>query len=110
MRQVAANFELFGAPVGLFLAVDRSMGPPQWADLGIFLQTLMLAARAEGLDTAPLEAWSLWPKTVRAHLGMPEELMLFCAVALGHADLEAPINQVRAERAPLEEFTTFQGF
>lgn len=110
IRQVSANFELYGAPVGLFLAVDRSMGPPQWADLGLFLQTLMLAAKGHDLDTAPLEAWSLWPHTVREHLQMPDELMLFCAVALGEADREARANGFRAEREPLEAFATFRGF
>jgi nitroreductase len=109
-RQVAANFELFGAPAALFLAIDRSMGPPQWLDLGIFLQSAMLAARELGLDSAPLESLSLWPKAVRGALQMPEELMLVCALALGHADPDHPVNRFRAERAPMEEIATFLGF
>lgn len=70
----------------------------------------MLAARAHGLDTAPLQAWSLWPRTVREHLGMPDELILFCAVALGEADPDARANSFRAEREPLEAFAVLRGF
>jgi len=86
------------------------MGPPQWADLGIYLQSLMLAATARGLSTAPLESWSLRHRTVREHLEMPDELMLFCAVALGVADETDPVNAIRAERAPLEEVAELRGF
>jgi nitroreductase len=110
LSQVAANFEFFGAPVGLFVAIDRSMQQGQWADLGMFLQTLMLAAKERGLDTAALESWSLWPNTVREFLNMPAELMLFCGVALGHADPDAPVNRLRSERAPLGEIASFAGF
>lgn len=110
IRQVARNFELFGAPVGLFLTIDRSLGPPQWSDLGIFLQSILLLAREHGLHAAALESWSLWPRVVRAHLQLPDELMLYCAVALGHADPDAPVNRWRAERAPMEEIAVFRGF
>lgn len=110
MLQFRRNFEMFGAPVGVFLAIDRTMGPPQWADLGIYLQSLMLAATARGLSTAPLESWSLRHRTVREHLEMPDELMLFCAVALGVADETDPVNAIRAERAPLEEVAELRGF
>jgi nitroreductase len=110
LSQVAANFEFFGAPVGLFLAIDRGMQQGQWADLGMFLETLMLAAKERGLDTAALESWSLWPDTVRTFLHMPAELMLFCGIALGHADMEAPVNAVTSERAPMQEIATFSGF
>jgi nitroreductase len=110
LRQYARNFEFFGAPVGLFIAIDRTMLQGQWADLGIFLQSLMLMAREHGLHTAALESWSLFHRTVREFLRLPDDLMLYCAVALGHADPDAPINQTRAERAPLAEFVQFRGF
>jgi nitroreductase len=110
MAQARRNFEFFGAPVALFIGIDRTMLQGQWADLGIFLQSLMLLAREHGLHTAALEAWSLWPRTVREHLRMPDDLMLWCAVALGHADPDAPVNRVRAERAPLQEFAVLRGF
>jgi len=109
-RQYARNFELFGAPVGLFLSIDRTMGPPQWADLGIFLQTVMLLARDEDLHTCPMEAWTFWHQTVSACLGLPPELMLFCGLALGHADPDAPVNGWRSTREGVEGFADFSGF
>src|SRR5208283_2009366 len=70
-RQYARNFEFFGAPVGLLLSIDRSMGAPQWSDLGMYIQTVMLLARAYGLDTCGIEAWTHWHKTVSAFLALP---------------------------------------
>lgn len=109
-RQFRRNFELFGAPVGLFVYLDRTMGPPQWADCGMFLQSVMLAARAHGLHTCAQEAWAQWHSLVGAHLAPPAEHMLFCAIALGHMDETAPINTLRTERAPVDAFTRFAGF
>ena len=109
-RQYARNFELFGAPVGLFFSIDRTMGPPQWSDLGMFVQTVMLLARGEGLHTCGIEAWTSWHKTVSAYLALPPELMLFCGMALGHADAAAPINQWRSTREGVDGFAVFSGF
>lgn len=110
LGQLAQNFKFFGAPVGLFMYLDRQMGPPQWSDAGMFLQTLMLLAREEGLHTCAQEAWAMWHPEVSAHVGAPENEVLFCGMALGHKDDTAPINQLRAERAAVDDFTTFQGF
>jgi nitroreductase len=110
MGEYERNFQFFGAPVGLFFAIDRSMQQGQWADLGMYMQSLMLLARERGLHTAALESWSLWHRTVRAALQIPDELMLFCAMALGHADFDAPVNMLRAERAPLSAFACLRGF
>ena len=107
LRQFANNFDFFGAPVGLFVSVERRMGPPQWADLGMYLQTLMLLAVERGLDTCAQEAWSMWPKTVGEFIAMPEGYMLFCGVALGKRDPAHPVNAWRAKREPLEAFATF---
>jgi nitroreductase len=109
-RQFARNFELFGAPVGLFFSIDRTMGPPQWSDLGMFVQTVMLLARGEGLHTCPIEAWTAWHKTASAYLSLPAEYMLFCGMALGHADQTAPINQWRSTRERVDGFAVFAGF
>jgi nitroreductase len=109
-RQFARNFEMFGAPVGLFISIDRTMGPPQWSDLGMFVQTVMLLARGEGLHTCAIEAWTSWHKTVSAFLALPPELIMFCGVALGHADEAAPINRWRAPRVGVDGFATFAGF
>jgi nitroreductase len=109
-RQYAKNFEFFGAPVGLFFAIDRAMLPAQWADLGGFIQTVMVLARGYGLHTCPQEAWITWQRTMRDFLKLPPELMLFCGMALGYADTLAPINSWRSPREPLEAFATFEGF
>jgi len=110
LAQYARNFELFGAPVGLFVSIDRSMGPPQWSDLGGFVQTILLLARAHGLHACAQEAWTHWHKTVPAFLGLPADHILFCGIALGLADEAAAINRWRAPRASVDEFATFRGF
>jgi len=109
-RQYARNFEFFGAPVGLLISLDRSLGPPQWSDVGGYIQTVMLLARERGLHTCGQEAWTHWHKTVYSLLKLPPEYILFCGIALGYADEAAPINRWRAPRVPLEAFATFQGF
>ena len=109
-RQYARNFEFFGAPVGLLFFIDRGMGPPQWSDLGGYIQTVMLLARERGLHTCGLEAWTHWHKTVYSLLDVPPDYILFCGMALGHADPDAPINQWRSPRQPLSDFASFSGF
>jgi nitroreductase len=104
------NFRCFGAPVALFFAIDRQMGPGQWADLGMFIQSIMLLAREHGLATCAQEAWAMWHKTIAEFVDMPPELTLFCGMALGYADETAPINRLRTERAEIREFATFSGF
>ena len=109
LRQYARNFEFFGAPVALFFSLDRRMGADQWADVGMFMQNVMLLALEHGLDTCPQEAWAAWHKTVGEFIGMPAQRMLFCGMALGYRDPAAPINALRTERAPLREFAVFHG-
>jgi nitroreductase len=109
-QQFARNFSFFGAPVGLFLTVDRSMGNGQWADLGMFLQSLMLVAHEQGLATCAQACWTLVHKTVAEQLALPPELMVFCGIALGYADPDAPINGLKTARASLAEVAEFRGF
>jgi nitroreductase len=109
-RQFSRNYLFYDAPVGLFVVMDRIMGPPQWSDVGGFIQNIMLLARAYGLHTCAQEAWTSWHKTVTAFLKLPPEHILFCGIALGYADEAAPINRWRAEREPVEAFATFEGF
>ncbi len=104
---MAKNFDFFGAPVGLFFTVDRIMDKDQWADVGGFIQTFMLAAVDAGLATCPQEAWATWHKTVGRHIGIPQEQMLFCGMALGYEDTSAAVNQLHTERAAVSEFATF---
>jgi nitroreductase len=95
----ARNFAFFGAPVALFTTVDRRMGPPQWSDLGMFLQTFMLLAVEEGLATCAQECWAVYPQTVRTFLNVPDARMLFCGMAVGYEDKAEPANALRTERA-----------
>jgi len=107
LRQFARNQDFFGAPAALFCFIDRGMGPPQWSDLGMFLQTFMLLAQEAGVDTCPQEFWSAHHAGVQESVGAPEEEMLFCGMAIGHADLDAPVNALLSERMPLSEWATF---
>ncbi|HUK03307.1 MAG TPA: nitroreductase [Steroidobacteraceae bacterium] len=110
LAQYARNFELFGAPVALFFSVDRAMGSDQWADIGMFMQNIMLLAREQGLHTCPQESWAGWYRIVGDYLKLPPERMLFCGMALGYRDESAPVNRLRTDRAPLAEFATLAGF
>jgi nitroreductase len=110
LRWFAHNYDFFGAPVALFCYIDKRMGPPQWSDLGMYLQTVMLLLRERGLDSCPQECWSIYNAFVRTFTDAPSELMLFCGMAIGYADPNAPVNKLETERAPLDEFTTFMGF
>ena len=110
MKQFMKNFDFFGAPVALFFAIDREMQEGQWSDLGMFIQSIMLLAREEGLHTAPQEAWAIWYKTVNKFLNIPEELMLFCGMGIGFADENDPINTFRSKREDIDDFTDFIGF
>jgi len=103
------NFQFFGAPVALFCSVAKTMGPPQWSDLGMYLQSLMLLLREEGLDSCPQECWAIYPETIRNFLGMPPERMLFTGMAIGWKDEADPANRWTPARAPLEAFATFRG-
>ena len=104
------NFRMFGAPVGLFFSLDKRLGAPQWADLGMFMLTVMLLAVEEGLDTCAQEAWSQFPETLRRHLTLGEHEIVFSGMALGFRDDSHPINRWRSRRAAFEEVVTMRGF
>jgi nitroreductase len=104
---IGRNQQFFGAPAGLFCFVDRGMNKPQWSDLGMFLQTFMLLAVDAGLDTCAQESWSLYPHTVAQFCGAPEELMLFCGMAIGYRDSTHPVNTLRSERTAVNDFVTW---
>lgn len=100
----ANNFRFFGAPAAAFCFVDRSMGPPQWSDLGMYLQTAMLLFKEAGLDTCAQECWSMYPKTVSQFCDVPDEWMLFCGMAIGYADDDHPVNALRTSRLDTEHW------
>ena len=106
-KQVLKNYEFFGAPAAFFCFVDRQMGRPQWSDLGMFLQTFMLLAREAGLDTCPQEAWAMKQESVTAFVEAPDELMLFCGMAIGYQDESEKVNELRTSRRPIEDWSVF---
>lgn len=110
LAHVARNFEFFGAPVGLFFVIDERMGHGQWAHLGMFMQTLALAAEERGIATCMQEAWARVRLTLKAHFALPESEMIYCGMALGYADPDAPVNTLRSDRAEVEQFARFEGF
>ncbi len=110
LMQFARNYELFGAPVGLFFSIPRGFGPPQWAHLGMFMQTIMLLAVERRLGTCAQEAWAAAHETVADFLGLPDDRMLYCGMALGWPDETHPIHSWRSARAPLEDFASLRGF
>jgi nitroreductase len=102
------NWEFFGAPVGLIFTMDRAMQEGQWADLGMFMQNIMLLARERGLHTCPQEAWATFHPVIREYLSIPGNEMIFCGMAIGYADESVPVNALVSERAPLAEFVTIR--
>ena len=108
--QFLNNYDLFGAPIGLFFSLDRAFDRPQWAHLGMFMQTVMLLAEEQGLGTCAQESWAAMHGTVSDFLGLPEDRIFYAAIALGHPDRDHPINGFRTAREPLEAFARFHGF
>lgn len=109
LRWMARNYECFGAPMALFCSIDRGMGAPQWSDLGMLLQSVMLLLVEHGLDSCAQESWSLYPRTVGEFIGLPPERMLFCGMAIGYRNPDHPVNALVADRAPLDAFAQFHG-
>jgi nitroreductase len=103
---LANNYRFFGAPQAFFCFVERKMGPPQWSDLGMFLQSFMLLATEAGLATCPQESWAAYPQAVAEFVGAPAEQMLFCGMAVGYADTEHPVNSLESQRMPFAAWGT----
>ncbi|HEV7414537.1 nitroreductase [Tianweitania sediminis] len=101
------NFVFFDAPVGILFTIDRRLNQGSWLDHGMMLQTVMIAARARGLHTCPQAAFAPYHAAIRPILGIPDEEILVCGMALGYEDETRPENNFRTERAPLEEWVTF---
>lgn len=110
LAQFAKNYEFFGAPVGLFFVIERRMGHGQWAHLGMFMQSVALAAIERGISTCMQESWAAVRRTLGRHFALPEQEVVYCGMALGYADTDHPANRLRSERAPVDEIATFSGF
>lgn len=109
-RQHGRNYDFFGAPVGLILSIDRSLRQGSWLDYGMFLQSVMVAARGRGLDTCPQAAFMRFHRIIMEHIGAPPGQMLVCGMSLGHADPAATANQLVTVREPVAGFARFLGF
>ena len=107
--QAARNYDFFDAPVGLIFAIDRIMGQGSWMDYGMFLQNIMVAARARGLDTCPQAAFTPYHALIQDHVGMPANEMLVCGMSMGYANPDAIENTLVTEREPMASFTQFLG-
>jgi nitroreductase len=107
-RYRATNYDFFGAPVGLIVTMDRDMEAGSWLDVGAFVQSVLVAARAFELDSCPQAAFANYGDLVRATLGLPDDQIIICGIAIGHADHSHGANRVRAGRQPLSGFATFR--
>lgn len=109
-RQSGRNFDFFDAPVGLIFTIDRCLTRHSWADFGMFVQTLMIAARARGLDTCPQVSFVRHEPVIASMLALPPGRTVVCGMSLGYADPGAPVNRLGMPRAPVDEFAVFRGF
>lgn len=107
-EQHAHNYTFFGAPVGLIFTVDKVMEQGSWLDYGMFIQNVMLAAKARGLDTCPQAALIQFHRIIREEVGIPDNETIICGMSLGYGDPTAPENTLRTERAPLAEWVQFK--
>ena len=105
--QHARNYAFFDAPIGLIFAIDRVMRQGSWLDYGMFLQSVMVAARARGLDTCPQAAFTQFHRLISEHVGAPDNEQVVCGMSLGHADPAAVENTLVTEREPVSGFTRF---
>jgi nitroreductase len=110
VAQMAKNWDSFGAPVQLFTYTRKYMGPPQWSDMGMWLQTVMLLLREAGLDSCSQEIWAMYGSYMRELLGISDDYIFFCGMAIGHRDPDAPINNFEVSRVPISDAIEFRGF
>lgn len=110
MMWFAKNFRAFDAPVLMLIHTPRYMGPPQWSDIGMWLQTIMLLLREEGMDSCAQEAWAIYTPQIRACVDIPDDHIFFCGMAIGYRDPDAPVNNFAVPRAPLDRVIRWDGF
>ncbi|CAJ0894427.1 Nitrobenzene nitroreductase [Ralstonia sp. LMG 32965] len=107
--QHARNFRFFDAPVGIIFTIDRVMEQGSWLDYGMFLEAVMVAARARGIDTCPQAAFTQFHRVIAEHLGLTDDEMVVCGMSMGYANPAAIENTLLTERAPVSDFTRFLG-
>jgi nitroreductase len=104
------NFRFFDAPVGMIFTIHRQLETGSWLDYGMFLQNIIIAARARGIDSCAQAAWSQYHLVIREVLGLPAEDIVVCGMALGYADPDAAVNRMQTERVAARDFMSFRGF
>jgi nitroreductase len=105
--QHGRNYAFFDAPVGLIFTIDRVMEQGSWLDYGMFIENIMIAARARGLDTCPQAAFTQFHRVIRDELGLPDSEMVVCGMSLGYADMSKVENALATEREPVSGFARF---
>ncbi len=106
-RQHGRNYDFFGAPIGMMVTLDADMELGSWIDCGMFVQTLMIAARGLRLHSCAQAAWAYHHDVVRAAIPLADTEKVFCGIALGHEDSNEPANAFRTDREPLDTFVTY---
>ncbi len=106
-RLAGRNYQFFDAPAGFIFTLDKALEQGSWIDLGIFMQSIMLAARAYGLHTCAQGAWAMYFDVVRDCLSIPASETVVCGMSIGHRDPDAAANTLRTDRAPVEEIARF---
>ena len=110
MMWFARNFRFFDAPIAVFFVLDTRVGHGQWAHTGMYMQSLALLAENNGWSTCMQECWGVLRTSLKQHFGLAEHEMIYCGMAMGYPDKDAPVNQLRTERASLDEFADLRGF
>ena len=110
IAQMAKNWDSFGAPIQLFTYTRKYMGPPQWSDMGMWLQTVMLLLREEGLDSCAQEIWAMYGTHLRELLNIDDDHIFFCGMAIGYRDADAIINNFEVPRVDIAQAIDWRGF
>ncbi len=104
-----ANYRFFGAPIIIYLCMDRTLTPWSIFDLGSLAQSIMLEALEYGLNSAPAFMLVSHPEIIRAELDIPKELSIIIGIAIGHSDMLSPQNKFQSHRRPIQESVRFKG-
>jgi len=107
LSQIRENFKFFGAPVGMIVTIDSAFAENGWGHVGMFIQNICLSAVDNDMGTCLQESWSIYPKTVKDFLNIPENEVVWCGIALGYPNKKHPINNYRTSRESIEKFVTF---
>ena len=110
IAQMAKNWDSFDAPIQLFTYTRKYMGPPQWSDMGMWLQTVMLLLREEGLDSCAQEIWAMYGTYMRELLDIDDDHIFFCGMAIGYRDEDAVINNFEVPRVDIAQAIDWRGF